>query len=303
MLDPGWIRAHHREFDVFHLHFGFDAQSPAALGALVAELRRFHKPLVYTVHDLRNPHQRDPGPHRRALDVLVPAADRLITLTPGAADEINGRWGRASTVLPHPHVVDEADLRQGRSYEPTFVVGLHLKSLRPNMAALPVLRALVSATRPLPGAVLRVDVHPEIADPAAFCHAPEVVAELQALAESEAIELHVHDYFSDPQLVDYLRSLDLSVLPYTFGTHSGWLEECYDLGTAVMAPDCGYYRQQHPCLTYHTDDGGPDEDSLRSTLLRAYAERPRWRADPDRRLAEQRHVAAAQDRLYQELLT
>ena len=39
----------------------------------------------------------------------------------------------------------------------------------------------------------------------------------------------------------------MSVLPYRFGTHSGWLEACFDLGTAVIAPSCGFYRQQHPC--------------------------------------------------------
>ncbi|MFI1607203.1 glycosyltransferase [Streptomyces griseofuscus] len=106
MLDPAWVDAHEAEFDVCHLHFGFDAQSPAALTALIAALRRHGKPLVYTAHDLRNPHQADPGPHLAALDVLVPAADRLITLTPGAAAEITSRWNRRATALPHPHVVE-----------------------------------------------------------------------------------------------------------------------------------------------------------------------------------------------------
>ncbi|WP_152628095.1 hypothetical protein [Streptacidiphilus neutrinimicus] len=82
MLDPRWVGTHHGEFDVFPLHFGFDAQSPDALAELVAELERWGKPIVYTVHDLRNPHQRDPAPHLKDLDVLVPAADPLITLTP-----------------------------------------------------------------------------------------------------------------------------------------------------------------------------------------------------------------------------
>ena len=68
----------------------------------------------------------------------------------------------------------------------------------------------------------------------------------------------MHDYFSDEDLWAYLASLDLSVLPYTFGTHSGWLEACRDLQTTVLAPSCGYYAEQGPVLSY-TNDG----DALR----------------------------------------
>ena len=31
MLDPGWIRENHHRFDVFHVHFGFDAIGLAVL--------------------------------------------------------------------------------------------------------------------------------------------------------------------------------------------------------------------------------------------------------------------------------
>jgi hypothetical protein len=88
MLDPAWISRHHREFDVFHVHFGFDALSPATMEDVIHELSVHRKPLVYTLHDLRNPHHRDPAPHRAVLNVLVPAADAVITLTPGAAGVI-----------------------------------------------------------------------------------------------------------------------------------------------------------------------------------------------------------------------
>ena len=67
----------------------------------------------------------------------------------------------------------------------------------------------------------------------------------------------------------------MSVLPYRFGTHSGWLEACFDLGTAVIAPSCGFYGQQHPCgvFTYTVD--AFDADSLRAAV---HAEHARWRA-------------------------
>ena len=104
MLDADWVDAHHDEFDVFHVHFGFDTMDATDLGRLVETLRRYGKPLVHTVHDLRSEHHQSGAPFEH-LDVLVPAADALITLTPGAAAEIERRWARPALVLPHPHVV------------------------------------------------------------------------------------------------------------------------------------------------------------------------------------------------------
>lgn len=117
MLDPSWVEENHRSFDVFHLHFGFDARPVEDLRALVTALRRAGVPLVQTVHDLRNPHHPRRDEHDRRLDVLIPAADELVTLTRGAADEIARRWGYAATVLPHPHVVDlpSIDTPEGRA--------------------------------------------------------------------------------------------------------------------------------------------------------------------------------------------
>ncbi|MFF6993104.1 glycosyltransferase family 1 protein [Streptomyces sp. NPDC010273] len=299
MLDPDWVDAHHADFDVFHLHFGFDAQGPADLTRLVDALRRHGKPFVYTVHDLRNPHQADPATHLAALDVLVPSADGLITLTPGAAEEIAGRWGRDATVLPHPHVVEPPLLDRPRSPRDGFRVGLHAKSLRPNMAVLPVVRVLAESLAGLDDAELLVDIHPEVGDPAAHAYDPVVFEELRAMADAGAVNLQVHDYFDDDELWQYLGGLDLSVLPYTFGTHSGWLEACHDLGTAVAAPDCGYYAQQRPCLVYgHNQRDGLDEQSLRDAVLTAYRARPAWRATAGDRAAERARVAAAHAALY-----
>ncbi|WP_411104699.1 glycosyltransferase family 1 protein [Streptomyces sp. cmx-4-9] len=303
MLDPAWVRVHHEQFDLFHLHFGFDAQSPDQLTALVQELRRHGKPLVYTVHDLRNPHQADPKPHDAALDVLVPAADQLITLTPGAAQAIRSRWNRVATVLPHPHVVELPRLARPRPARERFRIGVHAKSLRPNMAVLPVVRVLADTAAELPDAELLVNIHREVADPAAPAYAPELLRELGALADHGLLALRIHDYFDDDQLWDYLASLDLSVLPYRFGTHSGWLEACHDLGTAVAAPDCGFYAEQHPCPTYgHSQRGGLDEESLREAVRTAYEERPAPRATTKERARERDRIAAAHQALYAQAL-
>ena len=54
MAEPGGVTENRDHFKVFHVHFGFDAIAPEDLREVVDELTRHHKPLVYTVHDLRN---------------------------------------------------------------------------------------------------------------------------------------------------------------------------------------------------------------------------------------------------------
>jgi hypothetical protein len=125
---------------------------------------------------------------------------------------------------------------------------------------------------------------------------------LTAKAELGQLDLHVHDCFTDAELWDYLLGLDLSVLPYWFGTHSGWLEACHDLGTTVLTSDCGFYAQQRPCLTYRHDESGLEAGSLATAVRTAYRNRPRWRADQRQRRHERRMIAAAHHDLYTRLL-
>ena len=289
MLRPGWVTAHAGEFDVFHLHFGFDDCSPSRLRGLVAELRGTGKPLVLTVHDLRNPHHDDPAAHAAALDVLVASADAVLTLTPGAAAEIAARWGREAVVVAHPHVVEPARAARPRPPRTGFVVGLHAKGVRANADPVPVARILAAAVAELPGASLRIDAHDD----------PRGRAVAAALP---GLDVRVHPEFTDDELWDYLSGLDLSVLPYRFGTHSGWLEACYDLGTAVLAPDRGFYAQQAPCLQYRRGEHGPDAASLTAALHIAHATRPAWRAAPTARAAQRVDIAAEHTRVYRAVL-
>jgi hypothetical protein len=300
MLDPRWILAHHTEFDVFHLHFGFDASTAAELTEITETLRRLHKPFVFTVHDLRNPHHRDTTTHRHQLDILIPAADALLTLTPGAAEAIESTWGRRAQIVPHPHVVEPADIPPPRDHP--FTVGVHAKSLRPNMAPLPVLEVLCDVVAELPDARLRVDIHTDVIDPNGHRHDADLVAALERWHGAGRLSLHVHDFFTDAELWRYLADLDLSVLPYTFGTHSGWLEACYDLGTTVATSTCGFYAQQRPCLTYRHDEDGLDANALVDAVRLCHDKRPEMRADPDRRKQERHRIARQHRQLYESVL-
>ena len=306
MLDPEWIARNHEHFDVFHVHFGFDAISTDTLHGIVDELTRRGKPLVYTVHDLRNPHQRDAGPHDKQLDVLVRAADALITLTPGAAEVIRARWGRSATVHPHPHVLDPARIRRRRPPSRHFVVGVHVKSVRANMDPFPVLDTLAEAVRSLDDATLQVNLHDEMFEPGNHFYAPRTAATLLAYAQRPDVDVRVHPYFTEDQLWKYLCSLSASVLPYRFGTHSGWLEACFDLGTAVIAPSCGFYGQQRQCEVFDYTETRFDAASLQRAVRVVY-ERVSAGVVPPRatwplRRAERRDLSLAHAALYERIL-
>ncbi len=297
-LDAAWITAHADLFDVLHVHFGFEGRTPGQLRDLAAAVRAAGRALVVTVHDLENPHLSAQDAHARLLDVLVPAADAVVTLTPGAADEVRRRWGVRAAVVPHPHVAPLDDIGVPRSARPRRVVGLHLKSLRANLAARPVLRSLTEAVGRLPRVALRVDVHDEVLDAAFPRHDAELVRELHAAADAGALDLHVHGRFDDAGLVAYLRGLDASVLGYGHGTHSGWLELCHDLGVPVVAGRVGFLHQQQPLVQVDLHDPG----ALAGGLVRALAPLPGSAATPAARRAQRLAVAGAHRDLYRRVV-
>ena len=304
MLDPAWITA--GEFDLFHLQFGFDAWTPDGLRAVVEALRERGAPFVYTVHDLRNPHHEDRTLHDAQLDVLVPAADALVTLTTGAAAEIHRRWGRTAHVVPHPHVVDLPTMERLQGLRPTSTtgprIGLHVKSLRASMNPMRLLPELLAFVEATPGAVLQVNGHRDVLEPGGARYDDPLARQLELGVRRGLVDLRVHDFMTDEDLYAYLASLDVSVLPYRFGTHSGWLEACRDVGTTVVAPDCGYYADQAPVFGYRNDEHGLDEASLRSALEDAVAH-PAWGSvTVEERRVQRAEIAAFHAALYRGLL-
>ena len=191
-----------------------------------------------------------------------------------------------------------------REREPrdTFRVGLHVKSLRASMDPLRILPALMDAVRDLPDAVLQVNGHDELLEPDGRCYNPEVSAALRASAERGEIDLRVHPFFSDAELWDYFHSLDVSVLPYQFGTHSGWLEACRDLGTTVVAPTCGYFADQAPVLSYELDETSFSPESLQVAVKNAYENRGLGAVSVEERREQRAWIAAQHELLYRRLL-
>ena len=247
-LDPAWVREHAEGLDAVHVHFGFEHLDGARAGELVETYAACRLPLVLTVHDLEDVHAAG-GDYAGVLGVLVRAAAVVTTLTQGAAGEVAHRFGVTPRVIPHPPLLVSARERPGRVASGVFTVGVHLKSLRANVSAPPLLEALQAAVAPLPSARLWVHVHAEVLGPDHRRHDPALPRVLERLV-GEGADVRLDGRLPDAQLHAELAATDLAVLPYRWGTHSGWLELCHDLGTPVLAPSVGHYAEQRPVLTY-----------------------------------------------------
>jgi hypothetical protein len=281
-LDPDHLAARAADVDVLHVLAGHLPLTVPEVDAWTAAVRRSGVPLVVTVRDLAGPD--GPGAparsrHRAHLRALLATAEVVLTLTPGAADEIADRYGRTAIVVAHPSL---AEPTPGVGRE-TRLVGLHLGRLdggRARTAAL-VRGALSGAVSG--GGRLRVDVHPE----AELGAGP---AELVELATAGELELR-RTWPADPaSWVRHLQELHVCVLPPETGrTHSGWVELCRDAGTRAVVPGGGHHAGQwSDVVAYGCDPHtGPDAASLHSAVVAALTRPAPARADRGRR-AEQR---------------
>ena len=279
VFTPGYVATRAGQIDIVHLHFSFDHLDRPAARAWLAELATAAIPLVLTAHDLRNPHHDTRERHDDLLAELIPAAAAVLTLTRGAAAEIAERFGVRATVVPHPSLVDPT--RTAAVVTEPGLAALHLKSLRRNLVDPLALVAAAADGAQRAGGRLRVDLHPEVVeDPR--------LSGLGSLAAERGVELVVHPRFDDIEIERYVRRAHVTVLPYRWGTHSGWLELARDLGTRVVAPDVGYYPDQwSEVVSYRNNEvHGLAAESLAAAVATALSTPPPGPAERSSRLAE-----------------
>ena len=310
-LNARWISDHASQADILHIHFGTESFTPEQLRATLDAAHDANWPVVFTVHDLVHPQLAVQDAYERQLDVLIPGVDALLTLTSAAAAEIARRWNRSARVVGHPALLTTRPRAviapQGQQYR----VGMFLKDLRPNIAAETMVVAFDAALDRLAGEGLdvvgEVRMHRRVRD----TRVRDRVRDL--CRRSRRITLVEHDRLDDADLADTLALLDACVLPYGYGTHSGWLELCWDLGVAVAVPSTGYYADQHAHPSIATFSADPRGEVLAATLRRL-ADSPHTtrvgtgrRAEQmaqrrDQRAVDDLAVATAHVELYRRLL-
>jgi hypothetical protein len=287
-LDAAYLTEHADEIDVLHLHTGDPHVAKMASECWTETARRVGIPLVVTVHDLR------PATADAHLEAVLANAEVVLTLTPGAADEIAERYGRTAIVVAHPSVAaPDPELGAERG-----LVGLCLDAAAGEIPDQPGLVRGALSGAVSGGGRLRVLVdgrEEHLLDPA-----------VRELADRGELELVVHPRGGRaPQL----QQLHVAVLPERRGTHSRNLEICRDVGTGVVAPGGGWFADQwSEVITYGCgSDGAADPVSL-SAAVSAALTRPMprpadrvWRAE--QRAAAQRvhaeiYAQVASDRVW-----
>jgi hypothetical protein len=268
-LDSAYLAEHAGAIDVLHVHGGFDHLPPAALECWAETVRRVGVPLVVTVHELGG------AGHDARLEALLGSAEVVLTLTPGAADEIAERFGRTAIVVAHP---SPAAPVPGLGAE-RGLVGLVLAEPT-HTGTESLLRAALSGAVS-GGGRLRVLVDPGGTPP-----------EARAMAAEDEIEL-VEALRGGPGWAAELQQLHVAVLPERPGTHSRDLEICRDVGTRVVAPRRGWFADQwSEVVTYADDERGPHPVSLTAAVAAALT-RPMPRP-ADRAWREEQRAAVRQ---------
>lgn len=299
-LDPEYLTEHAAEVDVLHLHGDHDVLTVPEMDAWTMAVRRTGVPLVVTVHHLDAlegvASGTHPGAartrHRAHLRALLATAEVVLTLTPGAADEIADRFGRTAIVAAHPSL---AEPTPGIGRE-TRSVGLHLGRLGPDVPEpLELVRATLSGALS-GGGRLRVDVHPDV-DLAAR------LPELAELADAGDLDL-ARSWPGDPAAwVRHLQELHVSVLGRRTGSHSGWVELCRDAGTRLVVPAGGWHVQQWSDVVLYGNDPehGLDAASLTSAVVAALTRPAPARVDRGWRAEQRAAVRRVHAQVYEQV--
>lgn len=283
-LDVAHVEAHADDVDVLHLHTGDAAVAAVAVQCWTETVRRLGLPLVVTVHRLprsgQAPRTAIEARHDAHLEAVLATAEVVLTLTPGAADEISDRFGRTAIVVAHPSVaLADPELGAERG-----LVGLRLGPPAGGQDPAALVRA-TSSGAVSGGGRLRVLTADE----------RWAGAEVRAAADRGEFELVVH---RAAELPAQLQQLHVAVLPEPRGTHSRDLEVCRDVGTLVVAPTWGWVAEQwSEVVPYATERSGRVDPLSLTGAVGAALTRPMprpadrgWRAE-QRAAVQQVHAA------------
>lgn len=225
-------------YDICHLHF-FELTPAAVLRDCVLRCKANGKPVLVTLHDIVPIHGCNPDEYREKIRVLATEADALVTLTSGAAREVQRNVASLPAIieLPLGYVVEP-------SHEQWSSVNACRSPVR--FAAFGSLRRnrridlLVQAFHRLPAgidAVLRLLVRPIRTTTA---------LDLDDIRRYECprVSVRIQSEISDEEVIEFVADSDVLVLPYEWVCHSGQLELAFDMAVGVVAPTSGHLQEQ-----------------------------------------------------------
>ncbi|HEY8523955.1 MAG TPA: hypothetical protein VIL48_03260 [Acidimicrobiales bacterium] len=233
-------------FDVLHVH-SLELAGWDSIQAVLDRCEREHKGVLVTVHDVAPMFETHGDGYRQKLAGVAERGIPMATLTEGAANRLSGLLGdgpaAAPVVTPHGYVVPPGDRRFGsaRSRGRAGVTFLLYGGFRPNRVMYP---ACVNAGFGLPDEdrlrVLTRGISPiELRDGTDAKETVDFSARMRG-----RIDLRICPFPSDDDVVRFLLTGQVLVMPYLWSTHSGQLETAFDLGLVPVVADVGFVREQ-----------------------------------------------------------
>jgi hypothetical protein len=233
-----WVAGNLSEFDICHVHF-FELTPAQTLSDCLIRCKENLKHIVVTLHDIIPIHGCDPEAYAEKIRILMKETDAVVTLTIGAAKEIQRHSGRPVSVvtLPLGCVVEPMHRHWGmgaRCQRPVRFAAFG--SLRQNRR----IELLVQAFDELPAdtdATLSLLVRP-------IGTTTDFDLERVRGYESPRVSVRIAPAITDEEVIAFVAESSVLVLPYDRVCHSGQLELAFDMGVSVVAPIAGYLREQ-----------------------------------------------------------
>jgi hypothetical protein len=231
-------------FDVLHIQSVELAELPA-IEEVLQRAASQRKGIVLTIHDVGPLFPDEGGPFSERINLACQFAKSVVTLTDCARQEISSRFGLSSatiSIIPHGSVLPISHRLWTRksAQNQFFSLGM-FGGVRPNRS---FLTAAVNALYGLEPEAVRVKILSRGLNPIELAYGAEALQLANLAASDSRLSFKLSPFPDDDEVADFVSSLDVLVLPYLFGTHSGQLELAMDLGVRVIAPGFGCYRAQ-----------------------------------------------------------
>jgi hypothetical protein len=310
-----WIIDHldTKSFDVLHLH-SVDRFLESELTDIITECAIQRTGLVFTVHDLVSMSGAPAPEYAAKIALLCRSGAELVFLTAGSRESAARTWtlpdsGRViphGGVLPLDHPAWQAPRRP--LSKPVFAMYGNGRANRAyRLCALNWLFGLADSCDSELRILMRAVAESDLDGP------DREIADLTTIAmhgRHRGLRLRLRPFVSDSDIIEFLRTTSILVLPYRFGTHSGQLELAFDLGLVPVITNVGHYAEQWQRVAAHVPrplfvnwtDGNADAYGQR--LLGAMwqatsATRPTRPADlHEFRRAESREILASYAKVY-----
>lgn len=241
-----WIEQHDSLgfFDVLHIQ-SLELAAIPTIQCVLEKCARKRKGIVVSIHETEPMFPNEGSDFPARVRLACSFAKSAITLTACAARKIVDQFGidrRMVRVVPHGLVLPPSHslwhLEPERNSQCT--IGM-FGGFRPNRS---FLTAAVNALRGMGSADLRVRLLSRGLSPIELVASSEAWQLASLAACDHRLEFDVRPFPSDDEIAEFVHALDILVLPYLYGTHSGQLELAMDLGVPVIIPDLGCFKAQ-----------------------------------------------------------